>query len=121
MMRVGSAIGIATSCRTSRGHHEQPFLAVVLELGELDGVLPRVKDRGIADPVRAGGVRDLHIVKYILTRPNVNDSLTAFAGQALPAQVPHTSAAYTSLRVHDMFRGNRETHVEEPFVVGALS
>ncbi len=55
---------------------EQPLLAVILELGEFDGVLPCVNDRTLADPVLAGRGRNLHSVKGTLTTRGVKRVLT---------------------------------------------
>ena len=80
MMRVGSWTGTATSSsKVSRRvglYDEEPLLSLELELGDLDGVLPRVSDGTVTDPGLAGRVRNLHIVKGALTTASVKDFLT---------------------------------------------
>lgn len=57
-------------------YDEESFLALVLELGKLDGVLPCVTDRTVTDPLLAGRVRNLYIVKGTLTMGRVKGRLT---------------------------------------------
>lgn len=83
MMRVGSSTGTATSSSKfpdESGPMTNNLPALILELGELDGVLPCVNDRTVTDPVLAGRVRNLHIVKDTLTMGHVKSVLTLEPG-----------------------------------------
>jgi hypothetical protein len=78
MIRVGSTTGIATSSNKlpeASGPMTKSFLAVVLELGQLDRVLPCMDDGFVTDPVLAGRVRNLHPVKFKLTLDSRQDVL----------------------------------------------
>jgi hypothetical protein len=99
--------------RRVRTDDEEPLLALILELGKLDGVLPCVNDRTVTDPVLAGRVRNLHIVKITLTNCSVKGSLTS--GVWLPVSMRPGSAAGRSFRTRASYGfGHRHTCRKSP-------